>query len=345
MKRLAGDAAGPCITIALPLPNPLEIRTRLNHTAHALAKSLTSSERDRWVADLLEPIRSVAAAIETTGVWAKGVLVLRSPTIFQGYWLRGWRKEFVKVEDHFDLRPLLAALAREQRFYLLALSQENVRLFQSTMFRSEEVKLPATVSRSLRASMNTRQPDHNLDNRSAGGRGAGSMKGVVFGTSTDRERHDEYLRKFFKAVDEGVRSLLHDDTAPLVLVGVEHELAIYRRVNTYPHLFDGEVRGSPDGLAGHEIIERARDLVGPAPSEALRKVLADLERRPFSSSVKEISEAAGQGRIADLLMVEDTEDDRLLAAARETLRNGGRAFGVKAVEIPRNAAAVAVLRH
>ena len=46
--------------------------------------------------------------------------------------------------------------------------------------------------------MSSRIPDHVLDNWSAGGPSVGRMKGVVFGTSSDRERHEEYLRHFFK---------------------------------------------------------------------------------------------------------------------------------------------------
>jgi hypothetical protein len=54
------------------------------------------------------------------------------------------------------------------------------------------------------------------------------MKRVVFGTNSDRERHEEYLRHFFKEVDKGVNRILEGRAGPLILAGVEEEVALYR---------------------------------------------------------------------------------------------------------------------
>jgi Bacterial archaeo-eukaryotic release factor family 3 len=338
LKQLAG-ARGPCITIVMPLPDPIELHTRLKNAVHGLEK------RNGEIAGLLEPIRAAAAAIDSQGVWAKAMMVLRSPEVFHGYWLRGLQKEVVDAGDRFHLRPLFAAMSREQSFYLLALSQGSVRLFSSTMFHADEIQLPGTVPRNIRDWMNTRQPDHMMDNRSAGGPSVGSMKGVMFGTSADREKHDEYVRHFFKEIDHAVHTTLREGAAPLVLAGVETELAMYRRLNSYPHLFDQEVHGSPDGLPLPDVLDRARDLVGRAPSEALRKALADLERRPVAHDAAEILNMAREGRVGELLIPEDTEDDRLDLAALEVLRHGGRVFAVNPAEAPGNSGVAAILRY
>jgi hypothetical protein len=344
LRKLAG-ATAPCITIAAILSNPLEIRTRLKNALHGIEKDLSSIDEGTSIAALLEPIRDAAEAIEADGLWGRTLLVLRSPEIFHGYWLRDWRREILNVGARFQLRPLLAAVSREQRFHLLAVSQGRVRLFASTMFRAAEVKLPVSVPASLRDWLNMRQPDHVLDNRSPGGPSTGSMKGVLFGTSTDREKRDEYLKHFFQEIDRGVHAALRDDDAPLVLAGLQEELAAYRRVSTYPHLFKKEVLGSPDRLSMQELQERAADLVSQSPSDALRNVLAELGRRPSSQDVREISRVASEGRIDDLLIADDAEDERLDLAVVETLRHGGRVFGVRPDEMPENARAVAALRH
>jgi phospholipid/cholesterol/gamma-HCH transport system ATP-binding protein len=98
----------------------------------------------------------------------KALLILRSPDIFQGYWLRNWSRDMLEVRDRFQLRPLFAAVAREQRFYLLGVSEGSVRLFDSTMFRADEVTLPRSVPRSLEAWMNARQPEKFPDELSGG---------------------------------------------------------------------------------------------------------------------------------------------------------------------------------
>jgi hypothetical protein len=344
LKSLAG-AAGPCITIAIPLPDPLEIRIRLKNAVHGLEKRFPPGDPRRDIAGLLDPIRAAAAAIETKGVWAKALMVLRSPDVFHGYWLRGVQRETVDAGDQFHLRPLFGAMAREQRFHLLALSQGHVRLFSSTMFRAEEIELPGTVPRNLHDWLNARQPDHVMDNRSAGGPSVGSMKGVLFGTNTDREKHDEYVRLFFKEIDRAVHAALREAAAPLMLAGVQEELAIYRRVNSYPHVCEQNVNASPDGVPLPDMLERARDLVCRLPSEPLRKALADLERRPPLLDAQEILDRAREGRVGELLIREDAEDDRFDQAAMEVLRHGGRVFAVNPAEAPGNAAVAAVLRY
>jgi Bacterial archaeo-eukaryotic release factor family 3 len=343
--RGLASAAGPCITIAALLLNPAEIRTRLKNAVRAIEKDLTASERDRSIAGLLDLIRDVAGRIEASGVWGKALLILRSPDIFQGYWLRNWSRDILEVRDRFQLRPLFAAVAREQRFYLLGVSEGSVRLFDSTMFRADEVTLPRSVPRSLEAWMNARQPDHVMENRSVAGRSAGSMKGVVFGTSRDREKHNEYLHHFFKEVDGGVLTVLRDHGVPLVLAGVEEELAIYRRITRYPYLFDREIHVSADRIPVPELLNRARELLSESPSEALRKVFTGLDRQPASFDANEIPEMAYEGRVEDLLINEDVQDDQWDRAALETLRHGGRVFALRPAEMPRGAPLMAVLRH
>jgi hypothetical protein len=342
LKGLAG-AAGPCITVAVALSDPLEIRTRLKNALNSLERMLPPGDED--IIALLDPIRATATAIESQGVWAKAVMILRSPDIFRGYWLRGLHREIVDASDRFHLRPLFAAMAREQNFHLLALSQGSVRLFACTMFHAEEVELPRTVPPNLHDWLNNRQPDHVMDNRSAGGPSTGSMKGVLFGTNADRERHGEYIRHFFKEIDRAVHGALRDGSTPLVLAGVEEDLAIYRRASTYPHIFKQDVHGSPDGLPLGDLLERARRLVCRAPSEPLRKAFADLERRPALLNAQEILDRAKEGRIGELLIREDAEEDRLDLAAMEVLRHGGRVFALNSSDGPGHADVAAVLRY
>jgi hypothetical protein len=344
LRKLSG-AAAPCITIATALPNPLEVRTRLKNAVHGIEKDLSSTNRGEDISGLIEPIREAADTIETKGLWGRTLLVLRSPDVFQGYWLRDWPREIRSVGPWFQLRALLAAVSREQRFHLLAVSQGRVRLFDSTLFRAEEIKLPAAVPANLHDWLNARQPDHVLDNRSPGGPSTGSMKGVLFGTSTDREKRDEYLKHFFQEIDRGVHAALRDGDAPLLLAGLQQELAVYRRINTYPHLSKKEVHGSPDRLSTQELHERAADLLSQSPSEAARNAITELERRPSSQDFKEISRLAPEGRIEDLLIADDADADPLDPAALETLRHGGRVFVLKPNELPGDARAVAALRH
>jgi hypothetical protein len=66
------------------------------------------------------------------------------------------------------------------------------------------VELPAGTPLSLSEAMQTRQPDHVLDNKSSAGPSVGSMKGVMFGTATDRDTKDEHLLHYFREIDRAI---------------------------------------------------------------------------------------------------------------------------------------------
>ena len=48
-----------------------------------------------------------------------------------------------------------------------------------------------------------KQPDHDLENRSAAGSSVGSMRRIRFGTGSGRETQQTYLADLYKEVDRG----------------------------------------------------------------------------------------------------------------------------------------------
>jgi hypothetical protein len=249
--------------------------------------------------------------------------------------------------------PLLFALSHDTRFHLLALSQHHVRLLHCTQQRVE-LEMARGFPVSLEAWMNTRRPDHVLASRSSAGPSVGAMKGVVSGMSADREREDEYLRHFFIEVDKGVIGHLRSQAEPLVLAGVEYELAIYRRINSYSATLDQSVNGSPDGVSDRTLHARAMEVVMSVYSEPVQKALADLHEflgtARSSTDPRTVVQAAFQGRVMDLLIpanaefrgtwndamqdVEAGDEDLVNAAAVQTIRHGGSAFVLKETDMP-----------
>src|SRR5438067_2422574 len=86
-----------------------------------------------------------------------------------------------------DLKELLKATT----FYILALSQKNMRLLRCTLDSSEEVPLNSELVSSFDAYMNTAKPDHNRLNKTSAGVSSGSSKGIMGTFSTEREDKDE----------------------------------------------------------------------------------------------------------------------------------------------------------
>jgi hypothetical protein len=351
--------------MTVPLPNPAEINVRLKNAIRGVQKKLAEfGIDDKRSASLMAPIQEFVTTAETNRVWGPAIILLRSPDLFRYYMVRGPVQEAQTVGDHFQVRPLLAAMTHEMRFHLLGLSRRHVRLFHCTQFHAEEAA--AHLPENLNAWLNTRQPDHVLENWSTAGPSAGAAKGVTFGTSADRDRDHEYVTHFLAEVEKGVTAHLHKDPAPLVLAGVEYELAIYRRLNSYPRTLEHSVHGSPDGITDQAMHERAMQVVLQTPSEPLQQALEDI--RTHAGTVRVATEAATAiqaarlGRVLDFLIAEGAEnwgawnaetyevstggkqEELLNAAALQTLRHGGRAFVVKAPDMPVRAEVAAFLR-
>jgi len=368
--RSLASAKAPCITAVVTIPDPVQLNAHITNTVREVEKRLEKARIDATTAaNLVEPLRAMAAATEQEGDWSVSLALFRSPDIFRYFLLRDLVTEFVIVGERFQIRPLLPLLSHDQRFYLLALSQKHVRLFRCTYQSEQELPLRRLAPENLHVWLNNRIPDHVLDNRAFGGSSVGSMKGVLFGTNTDRERLDEYLAHFFKEVDKGIHHILRFETAPLIVAGVDSEITIYRRVNSYPRLLDKNVHGSPDGLTLPELHDRALEIMRHTFSIPLGKVMAEFQdyrdRNRVLFSLDEILLHAHEGRISDLLLREDavqrgvwdecslqvrtrddngSSEDLLNLAALFTISHRGQAFPLKAHEMPDRADAAALLR-
>ena len=358
--RELGETAGPCITIVLAGDETGNIAIALKDALKAVRPKLRELGADEE--KLLEPIGRES---EQRGP----VAILRSPSTMRTFRVdRAVAPDIAPmaaVGNHFHLGTLLSIVEAEKQFYILALSQNRTRILKCTQSSSEEVPFAQNVAVSLADAMQTKPPDHVLDNRASGGPsiGAGS---VLFGTSTDREAKDEYMLHFFSGLDHGVNAMLKGSREPLVAAGVEHEVALYRRVNSYPHLVEPGVYGAPDGMDGGEMHRRALEVL-----KQRREIPEDFDKRVgtghASVHVQEIVEAAFLGRVSQLffqrgarymgtfdetrMRVKHTEDpldapvDLIESAGWQTILHGGEARVVEGSAMPNGAPACAVFRY
>ncbi len=120
----------PCISMFLPIHRAgmetQQDRLRLrNHIRAAENRLLLDDLRSTQIEHLLQPMR---ALFEDEQFWlhpGDGLALFRSPDVFRTYWLPTSLKEQVVVTDHFYLKPLLPFIVDDERFYILALSQEE----------------------------------------------------------------------------------------------------------------------------------------------------------------------------------------------------------------------------
>jgi hypothetical protein len=374
-KKMIGGAEGPCISIlqhVRPLlsrstPRPVRLKKALESLDPALdGRRLDPEERRR----LLEPLYELEASGENGEEAREGstLVIFRSPRVFQRFYVPQSLDESVTVADHFYILPLLPLVGAGRVFYILALSQQNIRLIRCGPDGAEEAPLPEWAPRTLDESAQTEPPDSSLDNRSSAGPSLGAMKGVMFGHASVKK--DEYLAQFYREVDQALNELLKTEQATVVLAGVDYELALYRRVSNYPQLAPDGVRGAPDALKGAELFRRAQELADAhfaAPLDQALKAYDKLGPERRSSDWKQAVTAAYEGRVAHLFLAQGAremgvfdaashtveqhpdpqpgDEDLANAAAVETLLHGGLVDILPPDKAPGGAAIAALLRY
>jgi hypothetical protein len=149
-------------------------------------------------------------------------------------------QEFVSVSPNFYVKPLLPLLNNNGAYYVLAVSQNQVRVFQATRSSIEPLALDA-VPNSLAKALEYDDPEKQLQFHS--GRGGAPVYHGQGGTD-----HKADILRFFQAIDHGLQSSLENTCRPMVFVGVDYLFPLYREANSYPRLLEESVTTNPDTL-------------------------------------------------------------------------------------------------
>ncbi|MFO8008207.1 MAG: hypothetical protein R6V05_10775 [Candidatus Brocadiia bacterium] len=378
LSELAEHSGEPCVSIFVPLmrggPEKKQNRIRLKNTFREVENRL--SETDMRPGEIREFLDPAAELLEELPYWKQdsdGLAVFLAPELFRYYRLPSKMQELVVVSDQFHLKPLLPLLTGDGRFYVLALSQNAVRLLQCTHHSLRELDLkgaPTSLADILQYEADTETLQFHTGVPAQGHPG----KGAVFHSQADDADgavHKKKVRDFINQVENAVQDLLADERAPLVLAGVEEIRAIYAEANRYPGLLDRGVDGNPDRAKSQELQEQAWEIVRPeferTKEEAVGACLRFAEGERGSTDLNEVLKAAGSGRVEVLLTDldrhewgrydpssgyvhlhyrEETGDEDLLDwAAVHTLRHGGTVFALPTEQMPNGWEVAAVFRY
>lgn len=354
LKTLMGKHRGWCVSIFMPTfrtgaesqQNPIRFKNLLRS---AEEKLLAAGLRPQEVKTLLEPAQALPGNVLFWRSQSDGLALFLSADLFRSYRLPEAFDELIMAADYFHVKPLLPLLSGDKRFYILALSQNAIRLLEGTGSSVQEIELE-TVPQSLEAALQIDGFDRQVRFR-AGSAGSGAGMAMVSGHGGIASDTKENLLKYFRLIDRGLRDLLRDERAPLVLTGVEYLFPIYREANTYPRLIDEGIPGNPEGISAETLHRSAWKIVSPffrkAENEAVDQYRQSSGTGLTSADLGEILPAALHGRVGSLFVAagrrqrgifnaesgavelnaeEGTGEDLLEVAAIQTFLNAGTVF-------------------
>ncbi len=372
---LEGRGDTPHVSIFLPTmragvetqQNTIRFKNLLREASQRLADGgMDKTEVDQ----LLAPARALVDDFDFWQHQADGLAVFVADDFFETYRVPIEFTELVTVEDHFHVKSLFPLFNIEGEFYVLALSQNEVRLLRGDRYRVHEIQLE-DVPKSLADALGHETTEPQIQAHT-GSRTARMDRSPIFhGQGAGEEDQKAEIRKFFNILDRGIQDFLGDKRSPLVLAGVDFLLPLYREVSDYQHIVETGVKGNPEELSAEELHDRAWDVVVEVFRAQRREVVErynDLKGNDKASGkIDEVVPAAVDGRVDTLFVPRgvrrwgtfDSEqrildqhdeqqpdsEDLLDLAAIHTFLNSGQVYAVAPEDMPDGGHVAAVFRY
>lgn len=280
-ELVAGDRTGPCISVYLPTErrfpeqqqNLVRYRNLLKDVEHA-------TERDD---KLMAPLRALIDDVELWAHPSDGLAVFSAPGFFRAHRLPRSVAEKAVVGDTFHIKPLLRMVQSADRYQVLALDRERIRLLEGNRDALEEVELadgvPATIEEALGEQL-TELQTHAFSYGTGPAGGAGGRRslaagpkvgGVHHGQGSKKDELDVDIERFFRAIDRAiVEHHSKPSGLPLILAALPEYHAPFHRISHNAQLLENGIEINPDALTQDELRDRAWQCMQPVYQQRLR---------------------------------------------------------------------------
>lgn len=360
VSRLAEKRADACVSIYLqtsPVPDEVPAsRIELGNLIKEARAQLEAADFDkRRLAALLDALNDL---LDDDAFWrfqANSLAIFATPDTIRTYRLANRLTSMVQVSDRIHLKPLLRAITFEHSAFILALSENAVRLIEMHAdLPATEVKVPGMPKDAASAAGKS-----TLNDRTYSGR--------IHGSEGQNVRFEQYVRQ----VDAALRPIFAGRETPLVLAATGRLADLFQQQNSYANLLPETIADSPDRLTEGELAARARSVLDAAYARQIADIHELFERRAgerrTTTDFSDAARAATFGAIQTLLVDIDSVvpgfiDDETGAVtfvdqddaeaysivdqiAARALASGATVLGVRREDIPGGKDLAAILRY
>ena len=372
LKLLIEKGRTPSLSIYMPThragaevqQNAIRLKNLLKEAEEGL---LRGGRRAIEAEKFLEPVQ---ALVKNSPFWrqqSNGLALFLCPDFFRTYRLPVEFLPSVVLAERFNVKPLLPLFNTEGRFYVLALSQKDVRLLVCSRYGVKETR-PEGLPRDIDEALKVDPAGKRLRSRSSSSGGTGPRGSTAW---TDEMYTKENVLRYLQQIDKSLRAILKDERDPLIFAGVEYVFSLYREVNTYAGLAETAIIGNPDQASAEELHALALPVVEPRfrreQEEARVRYLQSIGTGLASNNLEEIVPAAHHGRIGYLFVEvgrekwgtfdsrtgkavlhnvgREGDEDLIDFAAIHTLGAGGKVYAIERDRMPDREPVAALFRY
>ncbi|MBE0567438.1 MAG: hypothetical protein IH621_15890 [Krumholzibacteria bacterium] len=285
---------------------------RFGNLVKKLEKSLLQKYPKDEVRPLLEPFLALAG---NRGFWSHtfdGLAVLGAKGIFRVYKLQRPVAELVVVADSFHTKPLMSNLQSADRYQVLGLNRQAIKLFEGNRDALDEIGLHQDVPGTLTDALGEELTEPHQTVASYGGVG-GSQPAMRHGHGGGAAEVDIDAERFFRVID---RKILEHHSQPsglpLILASLPEHHHLFHEISANPFLVGESIDVHPDALSSlDELRVRAWQLMEPRYLDRLATLVEEFgsarSQGLGDEDVAQVARAVVGGRVATLLIEMDRE--------------------------------------
>lgn len=379
LKTLVEQPQGVCTSIYMPTyragsetqQNPIRFKNLIKQAETQLQENHLSSTD---ALAILQP----AFDLDRDDFWQhqdEGLAIFLANGFFRYYCLPLKFNELVVVSDRFHLKPLMPLLTGDGEFYILSLTKKQIRFFEANRYSINPVEvenMPQSMDEVLHEDEIQKGVQQRIATSKGGTANSFQQPGSFHGQgSPDVDKHQRDILQFCYAIDRALHEKLRNKQGPLILMGTENFLPLYREANTYPHLLEEDIPENPKILKPEELHAAAWPVVEPYFAQSQQQAIEHYRELTAtgrtSTKLEEVVPAAFYGRVEQLFVavgvqqwgsfdpqanalsvhrdVEPGDEDLLNTAAIQTVLNGGTVYAVEPDRVPDSAPLAAAFRY
>jgi hypothetical protein len=219
-------------------------------------------------------------------------------------------EEVAIVGRRFHVRPLLP-LVSGRRYLILALSRNQLQLFQGDRYGLKEIDLPEETPTSMAQALKYDDPERQLQFHTKTGVASGKRGAMFHGQGVGVDDRNSNLERYFQAVDNSLFPLLEDEKLPIVLAGTEELHAVYRSITRSHIILSSGIAGNVGEFSEEILRQKAWQIVSEyfaeQELEAVHKFQDNLGSGRVIDDLDSVLTAAFEGRVETLFVAKNKQ--------------------------------------
>jgi len=310
LSELTAPHSPPCLSLYMPThrhaPDNKQDLIRYRNSIRELETSLQSRFPATEIESLLERFEEIAQDRKFWNHTLDGLVVLGAADIFRVYRLQQTVPELAIVADSFHIKPLRRFLQSVDRYQVLGLSRSRFQLFEGNRNRLDEIEPAEGIPKTLTEALGDEVTEPRLTVGAYGGAG-GSQAAMHHGHGGKKDEADIDAERFFRIVDRAVHKHHSSVTGlPLILAALPEHHHLFHKLSHNPFLVEQGLTANTEGLPIEQIRQRIWEIVEPQiqlREVAMVEAFSTAKAHGLGSSeIKEVAEAAANGRVSSLMI-------------------------------------------